>query len=150
LAYIEQQRLPDKGRMKKHYTLISDCLRLYVEGTTEVPVMERTTREVWTELKGTDMEPQRVRKLVRLLSASDLVKFARFDPGADRAYQAVEEARAFVQAAHAARAARLARAEQAAQATEAAATAKEASRTLPVRSLGSDASQTRQPSEVTV
>jgi hypothetical protein len=146
LAYIEQQRLPDKGRIKRHYTLISDCLRVYVEDTTEVPVMERTTREVGTELKATDLEPQHVGRLVGLLSACDLVKFARFDPGADRAYQAVDEAREFVQAAHQARAARLARAEQAAQA---AATAREASSASRGHKLGSDASPTGQPSEVT-
>jgi hypothetical protein len=96
LAHIAQQCLPDKGRFKEHYTLLSDCMRVYVEQRYDVPVLERTTTEVWTGLERSTMAPDVARRFMRLLAESDLVKFARVIPDAPSAYRVVEQARDIV------------------------------------------------------
>jgi hypothetical protein len=96
LAHLAQMRLPDKGRFKEHYSLLSDCMRVYVEKRYDVPVLERTTTEVWAGLKQSTMAPDVARRFMRLLGESDLVKFAKVVPDAPSAYQAVEQARDIV------------------------------------------------------
>lgn len=96
LVRIEQLRLPEKGRFKKHYTLVSDCVRVYGERSFGIPVLERTTSEVRAGLKATDLSPALRHSLLGLLGESDLVKFARFTPDVPSANLAIARARHIV------------------------------------------------------
>ncbi len=80
LTWIREQDLLEKGRVKEHYDLLSDCVRGYLERLYQLPLMDRTTLEIFSVLK--DVRPLRPH-LVRIndfLKESDLVKFARFIP----------------------------------------------------------------------
>jgi len=81
---------------KIFYSRLSDILRLYVENRYRVPAMDRTTSELFVEMrrKGIDatvcMEPREI------LEISDLVKFAKFEPPEEEKRRDLERTRAFV------------------------------------------------------
>ena len=101
VAYAELDRiaglsLPEKGQFKQHYTLITDCLRAYLEQQFKVHAFDRTTSELNLSLKQSAIVPEHSRRLVELFRDSDLVKFAKFNPEVAEAYQSLEEARTLV------------------------------------------------------
>lgn len=96
LARIEGLRLPEQARFKEHYTLTSDCLRLYMERSVKVPMLERTTAEIEAELRETSLPQSVTSQYVSFLDVSDLVKFAKFKPDASSAYGLLETARQIV------------------------------------------------------
>lgn len=98
LDRIEGLQLPDVSLFKEHYTLVSDTLRIYMEKRIGVPMMERTTFEIQTGLKQTELEPSVTGHFLSLLDVSDLVKFSKFTPEAVSAYGIVTSARQIVQA----------------------------------------------------
>ena len=81
LAIIEGLRLPEQGRFKEHYTLVSDTVRVYVERRYGVPALERTTGEIRPDLARIDMAPEVTALLLAFLQESDLVKFSQVDAG---------------------------------------------------------------------
>jgi hypothetical protein len=76
LAVIEGLRLPQQGRFKEHYTLVSGAVRTYVERRYGIPALERTTGEIRPDLARIDLAPQVTAALVAFLQESDLVKFS--------------------------------------------------------------------------
>ena len=46
LEYIEGLGLPEKELFKKHYTMVSDVLRQYLEKAYYIPTLDRTTGEI--------------------------------------------------------------------------------------------------------
>ncbi|UCG22880.1 MAG: hypothetical protein JSW55_11955 [Chloroflexota bacterium] len=96
LGRIEGLHLPDAARFKEHYSLISDCLRLYMERRFGVPMLERTTAEIDAELRETSLPQPMASQYVSLLDVSDLVKFSKFRPDASSAYDLLESARQIV------------------------------------------------------
>lgn len=97
LRSIEGLRLPDQNRFKEHYTLLSDCIRTYMENRYEIPVLERTTYEIQISLKLAEIHPEVQRLFIELLTESDLVKFAKVTPNKSDALQALESARHIVE-----------------------------------------------------
>ncbi len=97
LKRIEKLDLPAFERYKEHFTLISDCLRLYIERSYQIPILERTTTEVRSSLKMTGMGSETSQNLLTLLDESDLVKFAKVHPDVESAYQALHSAHLFVE-----------------------------------------------------
>ncbi len=97
LLRIEGLSLPADGRFKEHYTLVSDCTRLYVEKTYGFPVLERTTGEIQANLKATAVRTDVARRFVSLLDDSDLVKFSKFRPDVASANRLLAEARWIVE-----------------------------------------------------
>jgi hypothetical protein len=97
LARIQHLGLPAGGRYKEHYTLVSDCTRLYVEKTYGFPVLERTTGEIQAGLKATAVRTDVARRFVDLLDESDLVKFSKFKPDVASAQRLLAEARWIVE-----------------------------------------------------
>ena len=96
LDRIEALDLPTQGHMKDHYTLVSDCLRLYLEGGHQVSAIDHTTEEVRLALKRNRIERRHSNEIVGLLAGCDLVKFAKHVPEFDVARLAVEETRRLV------------------------------------------------------
>jgi hypothetical protein len=97
LERVESLNLPRAKRFKEHYTLISDCIRIYMEKTFKFPVRERTTREIKNGLKRSPISHGLANQFVSFLDESDLVKFSKFTPDAESAQQLLAEARTIVE-----------------------------------------------------
>ncbi len=96
LARIEGLGLAEQGAYKAHYTLVTDCLRRYLEGQFQVRAMDRTTAEVRAELRISSLPADTGRRFVTLFEESDLVKFAKFVPQLAAARQLVDRARQLI------------------------------------------------------
>jgi hypothetical protein len=104
IAYEELERiaaldLPAQAEFKRHYTLVADCVRTFVEGVYHVPALDRTTGELLSALRRVRQAATATGLLRELLEEADFVKFARFRPGVEQARAAVPMARRFVDAA---------------------------------------------------
>jgi hypothetical protein len=88
--------LPSKGQLKRHYTLIADCLRAYLLNRYGIPAMDLTTAEIVATLRPHHVDARQVELVGELLSEADLVKFARFTPPAAQVHAAVQRARHIV------------------------------------------------------
>lgn len=97
LLRVETLQLPLSGRFKEHYTLISDCVRLYIENAYHFPVLERTTGEIKANLKRTSVSNDVADEFVSLLDESDLVKFSKFRPDVESAQKLLHNGRLIVE-----------------------------------------------------
>jgi len=98
LRDLEEDALPGRGRRKEHYVRLSGILRTYVEARYRIPAVESTTEELREALRGP--EGRRVGEshvLLEVLEESDLVKFAKADPGTPAAVDALHRSRAWVE-----------------------------------------------------
>ncbi len=96
LHRIEALDLPAQSRFKEHYTLVSDCVRSYLERAFHTPALDRTTTEVRAALKIYDVTAGHAEAAVRLLEDSDLVKFTKLAPESEEARASTTRARGFV------------------------------------------------------
>jgi hypothetical protein len=97
LKRIDGLQLPTKGRFKEHYTLVTDCLRTFVERQFQVHAFDRTTSELKLSLNRSTMSSEHARMFVDLFSDSDFVKFAKLIPTKEEADQATCDARELVE-----------------------------------------------------
>lgn len=97
LDRVENLGLVDVGRFKEHYTLVSDCIRIYFEKTYDFPVLERTTGEIRSNLKRTKVSAAIANQFIDLLDESDLVKFSKFMPDAPSAQQVLINGREIIE-----------------------------------------------------
>ena len=98
LERIGRLGLPEQGRFKEHYTLVSDTVRLYIERTYYVPMLERTTGEIRYSLKQTTLSQANTAQLIAFLDESDLVKFSTYKPSESSAYEMITQGRQIVEA----------------------------------------------------
>ncbi len=98
LSRIGQLGLPEQNRFKEHYTLVSDTIRIYIERTQGVPMLERTTGEIRSGLRNSSLMANNTQKMISFLEESDLVKFSNFSPSEAEAYELITEARHIVEA----------------------------------------------------
>jgi hypothetical protein len=96
LDRIDGMKLPEQGRFKAHYTLVTDCLRTYLERQFGLHAFDRTTTELKVVLQQSTIAPDQTRRFVDLFSESDLVKFAKLKPEIEEAYQLIDDARLLV------------------------------------------------------
>lgn len=96
LARIEGLGLLERSLFKEYYTLVTDCLRTYLEQQFGLPVFERTTSELRILFRGSELAPEHSRRFLDLFAESDLVKFAKFRPGLETARALLGEARDLV------------------------------------------------------
>jgi hypothetical protein len=89
LGRIAALRLPESGKYKEHYELVSACLRRYALEEFGLAAPQRTTRELLAELERSGVEEQRARMLREVLSESDVVRFDHLVPGPARAQEVV-------------------------------------------------------------
>ncbi len=92
LARINELNLPEQGRFKEYYTLVSDTVRVYMGRTFHFPVLERTSREIQGSLKETAVAPAIAREFLIVLDDSDLVKFSKIRPSIANAMQTMARA----------------------------------------------------------
>jgi len=99
LAALERDALPTRGLLKEHYARLSLILRGYLERRYPLPAVEYTTDEIRAALTGRTWFPRaRQSEILDLFDAADLVKFARHDPGAPAAEEALRQGRSWLEA----------------------------------------------------
>ncbi|MDX1684568.1 MAG: hypothetical protein R3275_04980 [Saprospiraceae bacterium] len=97
LEELEKEKLWQHGEAKLYETRLSLILRRYIERQFEFPAMEWTTREITTQLaehRYSELIP--ITLVSDILSQSDLVKYAKSDPGAEAYAAQVNKARTFI------------------------------------------------------
>ncbi|MEW5957740.1 MAG: hypothetical protein AB1801_08460 [Chloroflexota bacterium] len=103
IAYAELDRiqalnLPAQNKIKEHYTLVADCLRFYIEGRYQILALEKTTAEVRHAFVKATVPMRELGAFMTILSESDLVKFARYNPPPDEVSRLIAKARTVVDA----------------------------------------------------
>ncbi|MDX1524270.1 MAG: hypothetical protein R3264_21750, partial [Anaerolineae bacterium] len=98
LNRIEALNLPAQRQIKEYYTLVSNCLRRYIEGRYRIPAMEQTTYELRTSFRRNHVAPNDSVGLLKLVTESDYVKFARYQPREEEINSLINKARAVVDA----------------------------------------------------
>ncbi len=93
LNRLDGLNLPARARFEEHYTLLSACLRGFVDGSYAVPAHEMTTPQTVESLRSAGAARTDVNDLSVVLEESDLVKFARFLPDPDEAQLRIEDSR---------------------------------------------------------
>ena len=80
LENIRNQKLWQEGKFKEYHTLISDTLRMYIEGRYGIAAMELTSDEIFKVMKSQVIDPASMEKLRQILVLADYVKFAKVVP----------------------------------------------------------------------
>jgi len=81
LARLERERLPEQDRHEEYYDRLTATLRTYLSWRYGVPMLERTSSEILSDLRRHESLPaEQFAELKRILEEGDLVKFARFGP----------------------------------------------------------------------
>lgn len=80
LERLHSQKLWQNERLKEYYTILTDILREYLDGRYGVDAPEMTSEEILAALKRVGIGAKHYMDLERLLSESDLVKFAKYSP----------------------------------------------------------------------
>jgi len=84
LKKLEELNLLKEGKVKEYYVILSEIIRRYLEDRFKIPVIERTTIEVYREMKESKKIKIKELSLIKdFLEESDLVKFAKYIPGED-------------------------------------------------------------------
>lgn len=96
LQQLADQQLWQKGEIKEHYSALTAILRGYLERRFEIQALEQTSDEIITQLQSLRLSARTLHDTESLLSISDLVKFAKADPGIDVHAEAIERVKAFV------------------------------------------------------
>ena len=85
LEAIEVEQWTARGEVERHYELVADVLRQYLQAAQDIPAPERTTSELLWLLPPRLAEGGMRRRVQEVLGAADLVKFARGRPSAAEA-----------------------------------------------------------------
>ncbi len=93
LARIEQLKLPEQNKIKEHYTLVANCLRQYIENRYQITALEQTTSEINQGLRRQQLPLQQMSNFMNVLTESDLVKFARYQPAQESIASIISRAR---------------------------------------------------------
>jgi hypothetical protein len=84
---------------KPFYTLLGDALREYLEDVHRLPALEMTSRELLREMGRLMVDPDLTRQTGVVLKVADMVKFAKYEPGIEKALESMREAEKFLQIA---------------------------------------------------
>lgn len=81
---------------KRYYSELTDTVRSYLENRFGIHAMEKTTREIITDLKYAAISEEDKLYLRKILSEADKVKFAKFIPTDEDAYASLNKSIDFV------------------------------------------------------
>lgn len=77
---LEKEKLWEKDRLKEHFIELSYILRSYLTVRYDISILEKTTFETKALLSQNGLNDDTVDTIVRILSQSDMVKFAKSKP----------------------------------------------------------------------
>jgi hypothetical protein len=82
LKKLKSESLWQSGMVKEYYTRLTGIIRKYIERRFGITAMERTSREIISELKGRGtLSGEVIGLLEQCFAIADLVKFAKAKPG---------------------------------------------------------------------
>ncbi len=93
---IEALGLAEQGRIKQHYTLVSETVRRYLERRFRVLAMESPSSSTVAEIRRKEATPEALGLIRSVLDETDLVKFAKFLPDGDAAGSLIDRGRQLV------------------------------------------------------
>lgn len=97
LQKLLQSGLLAAGEYKLFYSELSNIARRYMERRFFINAMEETTSEILDSLKNASLSPDQIELAREMLTACDLVKFAKYVPGSAETESAVELVREFIE-----------------------------------------------------
>jgi hypothetical protein len=97
LEAIDAENWSARGDVARHYELVADALRDYLEAAHGIPARERTTTELLWSLPPGLAEGGLRRRVQELLGEADLVKFAKRRPVPDESPRYTGQARDLLQ-----------------------------------------------------
>ena len=80
LNILKDAKLIERREYKKHYSMLTDLLRVYFEKVLGFKAMELTSDEILSEIREKNLPDNIISKLSLVLHNSDLVKFAKLMP----------------------------------------------------------------------
>jgi hypothetical protein len=80
LNALREMRLIEKGLIKEYYIRLSDIIRTYIGNRYGIFAMDKTTWELFQEMKLKRIERRHVDKINNFLKDCDMVKFAKYVP----------------------------------------------------------------------
>ncbi len=83
-------RLWEKGQEKEHFTRLSYILRDYLARHWKESLLEKTTTEIRNVLRDKNLSNYQQQDIINILTASDLVKFAKSQPTEKQILESVE------------------------------------------------------------
>lgn len=87
----------ESDNKKQYYSDLTDAVRLYLEDRYKIQALEKTTKEIITELKYTNISVDDKYFLKEILRQADFVKFAKFAPSNDDGLNALNKSFEFVE-----------------------------------------------------
>lgn len=97
LEQLERDGLAGHGDMHAFYVRLSDIFRHYLQERFGVPAVEQTRQELMRSLESlSGMDPAAVKAAGDFLLQADLVKFAKYAPGAGDARESLQQVRDIV------------------------------------------------------
>jgi len=105
----EDYNLAQTKDFKYFYSTVSDSMRAYFEELYNIPALESTTRELLRYLDAFGVDHEMIQSTRSVLNKSDMVKFAKYEPTLDGAWNCYADAIDFVERAKLIDASRIAR-----------------------------------------
>ena len=96
LKVLEEKKLWQSERIKEYYIELTDILREYVEYRYSLPALESTTAGLDIAIRQADVPQDEQDRLLAILRAADLVKFAKARPLPDQHRAAMTGAVEFI------------------------------------------------------
>ncbi len=97
LNELKQQEAWKNENKKQYYSNLTDTVRAYLEDRFGIQALEKTTREIINDLKYSNISVDDKHFLREILKQADFVKFAKFKPGDDDGFNALNKSFEFVE-----------------------------------------------------
>ena len=92
LSYLRTEyELADTRDFKFFYSSLSDSVRKYYEDLYNIPALESTSRELLRFLDAFGVDVEMIKATRTILNKSDMVKFAKYEPTLDSAWECYQE-----------------------------------------------------------
>ena len=109
LAIKKESKVAETRNFKLFYSKVGDAIRAYFEDLYNIPALECTSRELLRYLDAYGVDDTLTEKTRQILKKADLVKFAKFTPTLEDAWQTHDYAIEFLERAKLADSARISR-----------------------------------------
>ncbi len=99
LVHLRNDPDLQEGVFKPFYSRLGDSLRQYYERVNQIPALEMTSGELIRALRSDSLDREMMEYTRKVLTQADMVKFAKFTPTLDQAYEDLETASLFLERA---------------------------------------------------
>ena len=90
------RKLVEQGHFKQFYLELSEIVKRFLGSNLGVHSLERTTEEFTRDLRGVSVPSAQYRMIREFLEDCDLVKFAKYRPGAAEVEQIIARSRSMI------------------------------------------------------